>query len=132
MGKHNVSRVKELPASVFYELWHNAGKYESKQLYIHEYTSIFSSHYINSIKYDIDPDVFYELLSLIYKMYHYTIKDLIQFSGLTRAAFGYKYCIPIRTLEDWVKKDASPDYVRLLIIKEEKLFRLPKYIHIKI
>lgn len=130
MGKHNVSRIKYLPGKVFYTLWHNANKYDSKMEYIHDYTSIFSSKYINSMKYKIDPDDFYDILSSIYKMSQITINDLIQHSGLSRAGFGYKYCIPIRTLEEWCKKDAAPDYLKLLIIKEEKLFKLPKYIHI--
>lgn len=47
---------------------------------------------------------------------HLTIRDIRQHTGLSKAAFAIRYCIPIRTLEDWERGvRRCPDYLRLLL-----------------
>lgn len=130
MGKHNVSRIKYLPEKEFYLLWHSVKNYSSKNDYVSKHLSPLHKERFDFKKYDIPPSMSIDLLSNIYDMYNLSINDIIKASGLKRASFGYRYCIPIRTLEEWCKKDTSPDYVRLFILKEIGLFKLPKYLHI--
>ena len=50
-------------------------------------------------------------------------QEIRMISGLSRAAFGRKYSIPIRTLEDWdAGKSKAPEYVLNLlerVVKED-------------
>ena len=40
-------------------------------------------------------------------------------SGMTQAAFSIKFCIPLRTIEDWATdKRKCADYIRLMVSKE--------------
>ena len=131
MGKHNVSRIKYIPEPVFYRLWHSVAKFDTKQEYVHNFTSIFSKDYVDTARLQIDPGLFLDILFQIYKLGKMTVPEMITASGLSRASFGYRYCIPIRTLEAWDRTDTSPDYLRLLILKDLGLFQLPKYVHIE-
>lgn len=45
-----------------------------------------------------------------------TIREIIQTSGLTQAAFATKYHIPLRSIENWVGgKRRSPEYIEYLL-----------------
>ncbi len=132
MGRHNVSRVKIIPEKTFYKIWHSVPKFDNRSKYVNNFILPFSKDFISwSKKTDVDPGTMVSILIKIYDYYHMDIKTIIKESHLTRAAFGYKYCIPIRTLEEWCKKDTSPDYVRLYILKDLGIFKLPKFIHIE-
>ena len=58
-------------------------------------------------------------LSMIWDAYHMTIRDLRTASGLSRMDFSRRFCIPIRTIENWECTGPNarecPVYVRLLI-----------------
>lgn len=58
-------------------------------------------------------------LVLIWDAYHMTIRDLRTASGLSRMDFSRRFCIPIRSVENWECKGPNarecPTYVRLLI-----------------
>ena len=58
-------------------------------------------------------------LSMIWEAYHMTIRDLRTAAGLSRIDFSRRFCIPIRTIENWECNGANarecPAYVRLLI-----------------
>lgn len=58
-------------------------------------------------------------LSMIWESYHMTIRDLRTASGLSRMDFSRRFCIPIRTIENWECTGPNarecPVYVRLLI-----------------
>ena len=131
MGKQNVSRIKTIPAPVFYKMWHLAGDFGNKYDYIRHFTSVFSKDYIDSNKFEMPADQYISILMQVHKLHQISIKELVERSGLTKAGFGYKYCIPIRTIEEWYKEDKSPDYVRLFILKDLGLFQLPRYVHIE-
>ena len=131
MGKHNVSRIQIIPAPMFYRIWHSVSKFDLKDEYIRNFTSVFSKDYIDTNKLNLKPDTFLRVLIICWDLYHINIANIINVSGLSRAQFGFKYCIPIRTLEEWCKNDTSPDYLRLFLLKDLGLFLLPKYVHIK-
>ena len=68
---------------------------------------------------DADLSVTASELVLIWDAYHMTIRDLRTASGLSRMDFSRRFCIPIRTVENWECTGANarecPVYVRLLI-----------------
>ena len=58
-------------------------------------------------------------LSMIWEAYHMTIRDLRTAAALSRCEFSRRFCIPIRTVENWECTGPNarecPAYVRLLI-----------------
>ena len=68
---------------------------------------------------DSDLSVTASELILIWDAYHMTIRDLRTASGLSRMDFSRRFCIPIRSVENWECKGPNarecPVYVRLLI-----------------
>ena len=58
-------------------------------------------------------------LILIWDAYHMTIRDLRTAAGLSRMNFSRRFCIPIRSVENWectgTNARECPTYVRLLI-----------------
>lgn len=56
------------------------------------------------------------LLSGIWDVAHMTIRDIRAHTGLSQGAFATRYCIPVRTVEDWERGARNcPDYLRLLL-----------------
>lgn len=67
-----------------------------------------------------------DLLARLWGVAHLTIRDIRQHTGLSRAAFGTRYCIPTRTLEDWERGVRScPDYLRLLLAQATGIYTRP-------
>ena len=68
---------------------------------------------------DSDLSVTASELILIWEAYHMTIRDLRTASGLSRTDFSRRFCIPIRSVENWECTGPNarecPVYVRLLI-----------------
>lgn len=68
---------------------------------------------------DSDLSVTASELILIWEAYHMTIRDLRTASGLSRTDFSRRFCIPIRSVENWECTGPNarecPIYVRLLI-----------------
>ena len=57
-------------------------------------------------------------LERVYDLAHLSVREIRQRAGLTQAAFGLRYCIPRRTLEDWeAGRRLCPPYVRLLLAR---------------
>ena len=52
-----------------------------------------------------------------------SVRELLEYSGLSQAAFARKYGIPLRTLEDWLAgRRNPPSYVPQLlerVVKED-------------
>lgn len=54
------------------------------------------------------------------------MREIVKSSGMSWAAFGGLYCIPRRTLEDWISKETCPIYTKLLILESQgKFTRIP-------
>lgn len=68
---------------------------------------------------DSDLSVTASELVLIWDAYHMTIRDLRTAAALSRMEFSRRFCIPIRTIENWECTGPNarecPVYVRLLI-----------------
>lgn len=55
-------------------------------------------------------------LRSIYTAVHRTIREIVEASGLSQAAFARRYCIPKRTVENWCSGvNDCPLYTRLLL-----------------
>ena len=49
---------------------------------------------------------------------HMSVKAICEAAGLTQAALGCRFCIPMRTVWDWCRGvRVPPDYVRLMMIR---------------
>ena len=100
--------------STFYRLWLDALGQDSLDLYIAEYGYPDWFDEISS-----DANEIAKTLTSIHTAAHTSINSLVKESGLSKAAFARRYCIPIRTLEDWCAGKAKcADYIRLFIIKD--------------
>ena len=57
-----------------------------------------------------------EQLGSIYDAVHRSIKQIAADAGLTQRKLADRFCIPVRTIEDWCAgKRTPPDYVRLMM-----------------
>lgn len=94
----------------FYQLWKSALAQPDRDIYI--------SEHIN----DASP----RLLNDIHKVAHITVREIIKQSGLTQKAFALRFCIPLRTVEDWASgKSKCKDYDRLMLCKILNIAQLP-------
>ncbi len=109
---------------IFFGLWQDALEQPDRDIYISKYSypDWFNYNGINMSKNET-----IAILENIHHAAHMTVKDIISLAGLTQHAFSTKFCIPLRTIENWVsQKGKCPDYLRLLfcrqlgIIKEYK------------
>lgn len=64
---------------------------------------------------DDPPAHLMDTLRSIYTAVHRTIREIVEASGLSQAAFARRYCIPKRTVENWCSGvNDCPLYTRLL------------------
>lgn len=98
---------------LFAKLWEDALKQPNKDMYIAEYGY---PDWFDEIS--LDPAEFSRILGNIHDTAHMSIKDIITAAGLTQSAFAIKFCIPLRTVEDWATdKRKCKDYDRLMFAK---------------
>lgn len=84
----------------FYSIWTDALKAEDETCFI-------------SMKGHTSDTSF---LATVYKVAHMSLRQICEASGLSQRAFAQRYCIPLRTVEDWCAgKRTPPDYIRLMI-----------------
>lgn len=94
----------------FADLFTAALEKDDRTIYIKEYSE-------NSN--DID------ILTNIWDNAHMTVREILKQSGMTQAQFSKRFCIPLRTIENWVtNKRKAPDYIRLLLEKELGLLKV--------
>lgn len=54
----------------------------------------------------------------VWRYAHITVREIVQHTGLTQAAFAQRFLIPLRTLESWIGgTNACPPYTRLMLAK---------------
>lgn len=57
-----------------------------------------------------------ERLGSIYDAVHRSVKEIAAAAGLSQRKLAERFCIPVRTIEDWCAgKRTPPDYVRLMM-----------------
>ena len=95
---------------LFAKLWQDALAQKNLELYIAEYGN---PDWFDEISTDLA--TVNDILTNIHKVAHMSIRDIIISAGLTQAAFAIKFCIPIRTVENWATGQREcKDYDRLM------------------
>lgn len=98
---------------LFAKLWADALAQPDRNMYIAEYGY---PDWFDDISPDMEKVV--EALVNIHTVAHMSFKDIISASGLTQVQFSEKFCIPLRTIENWsaeVRK--CSDYNRLMFAR---------------
>lgn len=99
---------------LFLKLWKDALGQPDRELYIAEYGY---PDWFDEISTDVS--AVSEKLGHIHDAAHITVKDILRRAGLTQTAFATRFCIPLRTVEDWcVGKRKCPDYERLSFCRD--------------
>lgn len=62
-------------------------------------------------------------LGEIWDVAHLSVAEIRTATGLSQAAFGARFCIPRRTVQNWELRGSCPDYVRLLLAQAAGLFQ---------
>ncbi len=92
--------------------------YESRDTYI----SDLATSSIWELREDMIPHALTESLGVVWDAVHRPVREIVAASGLSQAAFGERYCIPKRTVENWCSGSREcPVYVRLLLQRAEGL-----------
>lgn len=98
---------------LFAKLWKDALAQPDKEMYISEYGY---PEFFDEISEDLQEIV--DVLGNIHDVAHMSLREIIKQSGMTQAAFAEKFCIPRRTIEDWVSgKNKCRDYDRLMFCR---------------
>lgn len=98
----------------FYNLFLDALEKQSLDIYIKE---CVGGEWLKEISGDTNEAVL--ILKCIYRAAHMTIREMIIETGLTQKAFATKFCVPLRTVQDWARGVRHcPAYVRLLFVKQ--------------
>ncbi len=70
----------------------------------------------------------FDILNEIYDKANMPYNELTKLCGLRPSKVSHEFCVPIRTVEDWAKKNQCPSYIRLYIIRTFHLLVFPKSI----
>lgn len=99
---------------LFNRLWLDALEQPSKDMYVGEYGY---PDWFDEISTDEAEVV--RMLESIHDVAHMSVKDIISRAGLSQPKFAVKFCIPIRTVENWATgKRECADYLRLLFCRQ--------------
>lgn len=76
---------------------------------------------------DIDMDLVSSLQAL-WHVAHDPVRDLLGLLGLSQTGCAIRFCIPLRTIQDWVAdKRTPPAYIRLMVAEAVGLVALRSY-----
>lgn len=64
-----------------------------------------------------DPAELAVLCGLVWDLAHLTVGEIRSHTGLTQAQFAERFCIPLRTVQNWEYRGGCPDYVRLMLAR---------------
>lgn len=66
---------------------------------------------------DADPIRLTEICGAVWDLAHLTVADIRAHTGLTQASFATRFCIPLRTVQNWEIRGGCPAYVRLMMAR---------------
>lgn len=99
---------------LFFRLWQDALEQPDQDLFIGSYGY---PDWFDEISTDGAEIV--GILENIHHAAHMTVRDIIMSAGLTQHAFADKFCIPLRTVENWATGTRKcPDYLRLSLCRQ--------------
>lgn len=126
-------KLRILPNKLFETLWKQAPLFETLEEYTSFFTSPISQNRIRFLeKYNINEEETFTILKSIYDLSNLSFLCLVKRIGVTKSALSHEFCIPIRTIEDWYSgKNKCPSYIRLMIIKNYRLFEFGHFIYLE-
>lgn len=102
---------------LFNKLWLDALSQPDEEKYIAEYGY---PDFFDEISNDIDEIA--RILKDIHKVAHMDFSEILKESGLSQRSFSEKFCISLRTVQNWSSKGSikrkCPDWARLLFCKQ--------------
>ena len=116
----------------FHKLWDAANEINDFNTYFNTVNDNNSIYYVNLNKYKLNELQIYDILKSIYDLSKISINDILEKYELTNAALSHKFCIPIRTIEDWKSTERTgPSYIKLMILRLLGHKILPSFIGIE-
>lgn len=106
-------------SKLYYKLWQDAKNQPDKEMYIgkYDYTDWFDEISTN-------PDKVISFLEGIHDKIWMPFNDILSNSGFSKAEFSRRFCIPIRTVEDWYSgKRKMPEWAKKLIIEKLEIMK---------
>lgn len=98
----------------FYILWSEALASSDRDTYI--------SEWVTSRLFDPDPDgpepdyeALTEQLGNIWDVSHMTVAQIRATTGMMQAQFAARFCIKLRTVEDWESRGKCPAHIRFMM-----------------
>lgn len=64
-----------------------------------------------------DPIRLAEICGTVWDLAHLDVADIRSYTGLTQAAFATRFCIPLRTVQNWESRGGCPHYVLLMMAR---------------
>lgn len=76
---------------------------------------------------EVDVDLF-EQLHTLWHVFNDPFKDLLSRMGLNQTQCATRFCIPLRTVQDWVgERRTPPPYVRLMMAESIGMLEIRDY-----
>lgn len=121
-----MKKIRVIPDRAFHKLWDCALQQENREAFIRTVMNEQKMFLYRNL--EIDYTEALEILKEIHYAVYIPYNELLDMCELKNSTVSHHFCIPIRTAEEWKKKNACPGYVRLYIIRTYHLLSLPKSI----
>lgn len=119
-----------IPDRLFHKIWNISCDYDEFSSFYNSITSIKSKNYIDLYKYCFDLDLIYDTLRSIHKYSHYSFSDFLDEYKIKKATISHRFCVPIRTIENWCNGSGKcAPYVMLMILECYNIKYLPDNIY---
>jgi hypothetical protein len=119
-----------IPDRLFHKIWNVSCDYDEFSSFYNSITSIKSKNYIDLYKYGFDLDLIYDTLRFIHKYSHYSFSDFLDEYKIKKATISHRFCVPIRTIENWCNGSGKcAPYVMLMILECYNIKYLPDNIY---
>ena len=119
-----------IPDRVFHKIWNVSCDYDEFSSFYNSITSVKSKNYIDLYKYGFDLDLIYDTLRSIHKYSHYSFSVFLDEYKIKKATISHRFCIPIRTIENWCNGSGKcAPYVMLMILECYNIKYLPDNIY---
>ena len=119
-----------IPDRLFHKIWNVSCDYDEFSSFYNSITSIKSKNYIDLYKYGFDLDLIYDTLRSIHQYSHYSFSDFLDEYKIKKATISHRFCVPIRTIENWCNGSGKcAPYVMLMILECYNVKYLPDNIY---
>lgn len=96
----------------FQVLWASAFGYDDRESYITGNEEVLTKAFRTPAKRQ-------EYLGKIWDVAHISIRDLITQAGLNQSSFSRRFCVPLRTVQNWCTDvNTCPPYVKLAFARQ--------------